>query len=138
LGSHPRLRRWRWLSDLRGLEVNARTTRGVLVLSLARHCFNFATLGLLYQSISGAEGSFLAGGLVYALTSPVRMVNFTPGNLGVNEWMVAIVGKGLAFDVATGLIVALVFRGIGLAAQGLALLIGWAWLAVPAKPPAAS
>ena len=56
-------------------------------------------------------GDFLTGGLVYALTSPVRMVNITPGNLGVNEWVVAIVGKALAFDLTTGLIVALAVQG---------------------------
>jgi hypothetical protein len=57
------------------------------------------------------------------------MVNVTPANLGVNEWVVAIAGKALAFDVATGLVVALLFRGIAFVAQGLGVLTGWAWLA---------
>ena len=47
------------------------------------------------------------------------MVTITPGNLGVNEWVVALIGKLLSFDVATGLLVALVFRGMSLAAQVL-------------------
>jgi hypothetical protein len=76
---------------------------------------------------------FLTGGLVYALTSPVRMVNVTPGNLGVTEWIVALVGKALAFDLATGLIIALAFRGVALVAQGLGLLFGSVWIALRQK-----
>jgi hypothetical protein len=62
------------------------------------------------------------------------MVQITPGNLGVDEWAAAMVGKMLAFDVTTGLIVALVFRGLTLLAQGLGVLLGWAWLALRSKP----
>jgi hypothetical protein len=134
LAGHSRLHRWSWLSRMRGFEVSRRTMTGVFVLSLGRHGLNFVTVGVLYQSLSGLSGDFLTGGLVYALTSPVRMVNITPGNLGVNEWVVAIVGKVLAFDVTTGLIVALLFRGIALAGQGLGVLVGWAWLALRSQP----
>jgi hypothetical protein len=134
LAGHPRLHRWSWLSGMRGFEASRRTMTGVFVLSLGRHGLNFVTFGVLYQSLSGLSGDFLTGGLVYALTSPVRMVNITPGNLGVNEWVVAIVGKVLAFDVTTGLIVALLFRGIALAGQGLGVLVGWAWLALRSQP----
>ena len=106
----------------------------VSALSFTRHCFSFLTFGLLYQALSQAPGGFLTGGLVYAITSPVRMVVITPGNLGVNEWVVAIMGKALAFDVTTGLIVALVYRGLTLGAQGLGVLLAWAWLGLWSKP----
>lgn len=76
----------------------------------------------------------LKGGLVYALTSPVRMVNITPGNLGVTEWFVALVGTLLAFHLMTGLLVALAFRGVALVAQALGALFGSAWLAFGSRP----
>ena len=82
------------------------------------------TFGLLCQSLSRVPADFLTGGLVYALTSPVRMVNITPGNLGVTEWFVALVGRMLAFDLTTGLIVALAFRGVALVAQLAGAVIG--------------
>jgi hypothetical protein len=80
----------------------------------------------LYAALSDAPGGFLAGGLVYALTSPIRMVNLTPGNVGVNEWAVAVAGRALAFDLTTGLLVGGVFRAASLAAQGAGVLVGWA------------
>jgi hypothetical protein len=106
----------------------------IFALSLGRHGLNFVTFGLLYQALSGTPGDFLTGGLVYALTSPVRMVNITPGNVGVNEWVVAIVGNALAFDVTTGLVVALLFRAFALVAQGLGVLVGRGWLALRSEP----
>jgi hypothetical protein len=57
------------------------------------------------------------------------MVNFTPANLGITEWFVALAGKALVFDVATGLIVALAFRGLGVVAQALGALFASVWLA---------
>jgi hypothetical protein len=108
--------------------------RWVLAFSFVRHCCNFLTFGLLYQSVSRAPSEFLTGGLVYAITSPIRIVAITPGNLGVNEWVVAMVGKVLSFDLTTGLIVALVFRGMSVASQGLGVLLGGAWLALWGEP----
>ena len=102
------------------------TVAPIVALSLARYGLNFVTFGVLSQSLSRVPGDFLTGGLVYALTSPVRMVNITPGNLGVTEWVVALVGKVLAFDLATGLIVALAFRGVGLVGQAIGVLVGLA------------
>jgi hypothetical protein len=130
LTRHPRLQRWRWLSGMSGLKTRRGMATWVFGLSLVRHVLNFVTFGVLYQSLSRGSGDFLTGGLVYALTSPVRMVNITPGNLGVTEWFVALVGKVLAFDLITGLIVALTFRGVALVAQGLGALFAWAWLAL--------
>jgi hypothetical protein len=92
--------------------------------------FNFLSFGLLYQSLLRAPGEFLAGGLVYAMTTPIRMIAITPGNLGVNEWITAAVGKLLSFDLTTGLIVALVFRGMSLGAQTLGALSAATWLAL--------
>jgi len=123
-------RKWHWLSGMTGFAMRGRMTATVFAYALLRHGLNFATFGLLYQALSRQPGDFLAGGLVYALTSPLRMVNVTPANLGIVEWFVALVGKALAFDVATGLIVALAFRGIGLIAQGLCALVGSLWLAL--------
>jgi hypothetical protein len=124
-----RLARWRALSTMRSLRTtDRRMAASVFVLSLLRHLLNFATFGLLTQSLSGAPRDFLAGGLMYVLTSPLRMVNIIPGNLGIVEWAVALVGKTLALDIALGLLAALAFRGVGLAGQGLAVLVGSAWL----------
>jgi uncharacterized membrane protein YbhN (UPF0104 family) len=116
------------------LKTSRRMALWVSGLSLARHVVNFVTFGLLYQSLSRGPADFLTGGLVYALTSPVRMINITPGNLGVTEWFVALIGKVLAFDLMTGLIVAFAFRGVSLVAQGLGALFGSAWLAVGNRP----
>jgi hypothetical protein len=58
------------------------------------------------------------------------MINITPANVGITEWFVALVGQSLAFDLTTGLIVALAFRAIGLLGQTLGALFGSAWLAV--------
>ena len=134
LAGHPRLQKWRWLSGMSGFSASRRTMTRVFALSLVRHCLNFVTFGWLYQSLSPLPSGLLTGGLVYAVASPLRMVQITPGNLGVDEWAAAMVGKMLAFDVTTGLIVALVFRGLTLLAQGLGVLLGWAWLALRSKP----
>lgn len=130
LARHPRLQAWHWLSGMRSMKATSRMAIWVFGLSVVRHALNFVTFGLLYQTLSRGPGDFLTGGLVYALTSPIRMVNITPGNLGVMEWFVAVVGKLLAFDLVTGLIVALAFRGIALIAQGLGAVFGSAWLAL--------
>jgi uncharacterized membrane protein YbhN (UPF0104 family) len=123
LTRHPKLQRWSWLSAMNGLTTNRRLAIRVFVLSLARHSLNFVTFGLLSQSLSGVSADFLTGGLVYALTSPVRIFHLTPGNLGVTEWVVALVGTLLAFDLATGLIVALEFRVVGLIGQGMGVVL---------------
>ena len=125
-----RLPRWRWLSGVEHLRATPGTVVVVSVLSLGRHLVTFLTFGLLYHSLSPVPAGLLTGGLVYAITSPVRMVTLTPGNLGINEWVVAIVGKLLSFDLATGLIVALVFRGLTIAAQLLGALVAASWLAI--------
>jgi uncharacterized membrane protein YbhN (UPF0104 family) len=134
LTKRPRFQRWRWLSGMKSLRASGRLAVAVFGLSITRHLLNFSTFGLLTQAVSGAAGDFLTGGLMYALTSPIRMVNFTPGNLGVTEWVVALVGKVLAFDVTTGLIVALAFRAVGLVGQALGMAFGSAWLAMRKKP----
>lgn len=134
LAGHPRFRRWRWLSGMSSHQAGHRTMIWILALSFARHVFSFVSFGLLYQSLSRAPSGFLTGGLVYAITSPIRMVTITPGNLGINEWVVATVGKLLSFDLTTGLIVALVFRGMSLAAQVLGVLLAGAWVALRGEP----
>jgi len=134
LAGHSWFHRWPWISRLRGFTASRQTMMHVFALSLARHGLNFVTFGLLYRSLSQSAGGFLTGGLVYALTSPLKMVQITPGNLGINEWVSAIVGTILSFDVTTGLIVALMFRGLSLLAQGLGVLFGWVWLAGWRRP----
>jgi hypothetical protein len=134
LTRHPRLTKWRWLSDIGPLSESRSLAMRVFGYSLARHVLNFVTFGLLYQTLAGTPGAFVSGGLVYALTSPIRMVNVTPGNLGVTEWVVALVGKMVAFDVATGLLVSLAFRGVALLAQLLGAVFGLAWIRTKRKP----
>ena len=124
---HPLLQRWRFTSAL--TPTSRRTIVVTSVLALGRHVCNFLTFGLLYRSLSVAHNDLLAGGLVYTVTTPIRMVTITPGNLGVNEWVVALTGKLLSFDVPTGVLVALVFRGMSLAAQVLAATVAGAYLA---------
>jgi hypothetical protein len=126
-------RRWRWLAGMSGLKGSRPLVARVFTVSLLRHALNFVTFGLLYRSITGVPSDFLAGGLVYALTSPVRMVNVTPANLGVTEWFVAIVGRMVSFDLTVGLIVSLAFRGVAFVAQMAGALFGSAWLAVGTK-----
>ena len=127
---HSWCRKWTWLSGVSGFSTSRRTTAATLALSCLRQCFNFLTFGLLFQSLSPVPVQFVTGGLVYAITSPVRVVVITPGNLGINEWVVAIVGQALSVDLTTGLIVALVFRVLALAAQVLGVAIAGAWLAL--------
>jgi hypothetical protein len=134
LAGHPRFQRWRWLSGMSRHSAGPRTLVWIFVLSLARHAFSFVSFGLLYQSLSRAASGFLTGGLVYAITSPIRIVSITPGNLGITEWVVAAVGKVLSFDLTTGLIVALVFRGMSLAAQVLGVLLAGVWVALRGEP----
>jgi len=134
LTCRPRFQRWRWLSGMSSLRTSRAMAMHVFALCLMRHLLNFVTFGWLSQSLSGVWADFLAGGLLYALTSPVRMVNITPGNLGITEWVVAVVGRVLAFDLATGLIVALAFRGVSLVGQALGAVFGSAWLAVRKRP----
>jgi uncharacterized membrane protein YbhN (UPF0104 family) len=129
VGRHPKLQSWLWLTGMSSIKASARLTTWVFALCLIRHVLNFVTFGLLYQALLPAPGAFLAGGLVYALTSPVRMVNITPGNVGVTEWFVAITGKMLMFDLTSGLMAALLFRGISLVAQVIGAVSGSAWLA---------
>jgi uncharacterized membrane protein YbhN (UPF0104 family) len=124
----------RGASAMSGLKASSRTMAAVFAHSLARHGLNFVTFGLLYRALSGVPADFLTGGLVYALTTPVRIVNVTPANLGVNEWVVALVGKALNFDVTTGLLVALAFRVIALLGQGIGVLVGGVWVALWSKP----
>ena len=116
-----------------GLTGNGSLAASVFSLSLLRHVLNFVTFGLLYHSLSREPSAFLAGGLVYALTSPIRMVNVTPANLGVTEWFVAVVGRLVAFDLTIGLIVSLAFRGVALVAQMLGALFGSAWIGSRSK-----
>lgn len=123
------LGRWAWLSEMPGVRASSAISWGVFFHSLGRHLLNFITFGLLAQSLTGRSRDLLTGGVVYALTSPVRMVNITPGNLGVTEWVVALVGKALAFDLTLGLVAALAFRALGVIAQGVGVGFGSAWLA---------
>ena len=128
LAGHTRFQRWPWVSGMSGHEIGRRTIVSVVVFSFGRHAFNFLSFGLLYQALRRAPGEFLNGGLVYAITMPIRIVSITPGNLGINEWVTAVVGVMLSFDVTTGLIVALVFRVLSFAAQTLGGLLAAAWL----------
>jgi len=129
LAGLPWFQKWPWLSGMSAFTTSHRTIAGALVLLFMRQCCSFLTFGLLFQSLSPVPVAFVTGGLVYAITSPVRMVVVTPGNLGVNEWVVAFVGQVLSVHLTTGLIVAVVFRGVTLAAQVLGVLIGGVWLA---------
>jgi hypothetical protein len=126
----PRVARYRrlsrWLPAVEDLSASRPIVIRTLLVSILRHAASFVAFGWLYSALSGLPGSFVAGGLVYAFTTPVRMVNLTPGNLGVNEWATAVVGRALAFDLTTGLLVGGVFRAASLAAQGAGVLVGWA------------
>ncbi len=130
LAARGRLGQRAWVEALSEHSLDRSTALGVVGASLLRHFMNFVTFGLLYGAITRSPQSMLTGGLVYALTSPVRMVNITPGNVGVNEWVVAVVGGALAFDVTVGLIVAIVFRGVSVVAQAFAGVVAWAWVEV--------
>jgi hypothetical protein len=123
LARRPRLSRW--LPAISEGAADRAVVLRVLWASVLRHVFSFIAFGWLYAALSGVPGGFLAGGLVYTFTSPIRMVNLTPGNVGVNEWAVAVAGQALAFDLTTGLLVGGVFRAASLVAQGGGVLLGW-------------
>jgi uncharacterized membrane protein YbhN (UPF0104 family) len=125
LGRHPRLSRW-FSAGGDGAAARRPIVLRTFMVSTLRHLTSFIAFGWLYSALSGTPGSFAAGGLVYAFTSPIRMIPLTPGNLGVNEWAAAVVGRALAFDLTTGLLVSGVFRAASLAAQGGGVLVGWA------------
>ena len=126
----PRLARYRrlsrWLPAGDDLFASRPIVMRTLAVSVLRHATSFIAFGWLYSALSGVPGSFVAGGLVYAFTTPVRMVNLTPGNVGVNEWATAIAGRALAFDLTTGLLVGGAFRAASMLAQGAGVLVGWA------------
>jgi hypothetical protein len=128
LAGHPRASRWSWLSAMSTHTTEPRLTAGILAASFGRHVFSFLSFGVLYQALSRAPADLLTGGLVYAITSPFRIVTITPGNLGIIEWITAVVGRLLSFDLTTGLIVALVFRGMTIAAQVLGVLVAGGWM----------
>jgi hypothetical protein len=134
LAGHPWLGRWPRIARLSDFRTGPRTMAFVLALLFARHGFNFVTFGLLFQAVSPRPLHVLSGGLVYAITSPIRVLTITPGNLGVNEWLVAAVANTLSVDLTTGLVVALVFRAVSLAGQGIGVLVGAAWLALGGGP----
>jgi hypothetical protein len=126
----------RWLPAVDDVSASRPIVIRTLLVSVLRHAASFIAFGWLYSALSGLPGSFLAGGLVYAFTTPIRMVNLTPGNLGVNEWATAVAGRALAFDVTTGLLVGGAFRAASMAAQGAGVLVGWAFMAsrAPSRP----
>ena len=123
LSRHPRLSRW--LPAIAEGAASRPVALRVFWASVLRHVFSFVAFGWLYAALSDVRGGFLAGGLVYTLTSPIRMVNLTPGNVGVNEWVAAVAGQALSFDLTTGLLVGGVFRVASLVAQGGGVLFGW-------------
>ena len=133
LAGRSRFEKWPWLAALSQFETRRSTMTSVWGYSFARHVCNYLTFGVLYQALSSAPSALWGGGLVYAITSPIRMVNFTPGNLGINEWVVAVVGKALAFDVTTGLMAALLFRGLSMASQTVGVAIGATWLSLSGR-----
>ena len=116
----------RWLPAVADASADRMMMLQIFLVSVLRHAASFVAFGWLYSALSGVDGGFIAGGLVYALTTPVRMLNLTPGNVGVNEWAVAMIGRALAFDLTTGLLVGGVFRAASMAAQGAGVLVGWA------------
>lgn len=134
IAEYPWLQQWARFPASGSFAASRRTIARTSGFSLVRHLFSLLVLGVLYQTLSGAPLGVLTGGLVYAITSPIRVVSITPGdNLGLNEWMIASVGRSLSFDVTTGLIVALVYRGVSIASQVVGVLLGGAWLALGAK-----
>lgn len=131
----PFTARWPALREASAAMEMRHSTGGVLVLSVLRHAFLFASFGLLYECLSRSAGGFLSGGLVYAISSPIRILAITPGgNVGVNEWAIAMVGKPLSFDVTTGLMVGLLSRVLALAGQALGIGVGGAVMALGGRP----
>jgi uncharacterized membrane protein YbhN (UPF0104 family) len=130
LAGHRWARKWTWIAAMSRHTIDPVTAGWILAASFGRHVFSFLSFGLLYQSLSRPPGELLTGGLVYAITSPIRIVTITPGNLGIIEWVVAVVGKLLSFDLTTGLVVALVFRGMSIGAQALGVLTAGMWMSL--------
>ncbi len=96
--------------------------RLVLISLTFRSVFSFFGFGLLFYALGG--GSLLAGGTIDALSTLLRLVRITPGNLGIYEWSVASLGQWLDASLATGLIAAGLYRLIGLLVVTSTALVG--------------
>jgi uncharacterized membrane protein YbhN (UPF0104 family) len=134
LAGREGVRRWAWIGGIARMKSGDPSVGPSLVFLFLRHICNLITFGLLFRTLSAPPADFMAGGLIYAITSPVRTLMVTPGNLGVSEWAVAAVGSALAVDVTHGLVVALVFRLLSVAAQGAGVLLGGVWMARGGRP----
>jgi uncharacterized membrane protein YbhN (UPF0104 family) len=95
----------------------------VAALLGVRSLSSFFAFGLLFAALANVPNGLVVGGVVDALTFALRLVMITPGNLGVYEWVVAILSSSVGSTLATGLACAAVYRAAGLLVTGSAGLI---------------
>ena len=95
----------------------------VAALLCVRSLSSFLAFGLLFAALASVPNGLVTGGVVDALTFALRLVMITPGNLGVYEWVVAILSSSVGSTLATGLACAAIYRAAGLLVTGSAGLI---------------
>jgi len=96
--------------------------RLVFISLTLRTALSFLGFGLLFYALGG--GTILAGGVMDSLSTLLRLVRFTPGNLGIYEWSVASLGHWLDASMSIGLIAAGLYRLIGLLAVAATTIFG--------------
>lgn len=95
----------------------------VAAMLCVRSLASFLAFGLLFATLASVPNGLVVGGVVDALTFALRLVMITPGNLGVYEWVVAILSSSVGSTLATGLACAAIYRAAGLLVTGSAGLI---------------
>ena len=92
------------------------------LMQFFRSGFSFLGFGLLFQAVSSEP--VIVGGTLDALSALLRLVHLIPGNLGLYEWVVAGLADALGASLSAGLLAAVMFRIISLAAVLLPALVG--------------
>jgi len=95
----------------------------VAALLCVRSLSSFLAFGLLFVALANVPNGLVVGGVVDALTFALRLVMITPGNLGVYEWVVAVLSSSVGSTLATGLACAALYRAAGLLVIGSAGLM---------------
>ena len=101
---------------------NRRILRASFFL-LIRSLVSFSGFGILFMTLTDEHG-FLLGGVVDALSTILRLVRISPGNLGIYEWMVAGLGHGVGATLSTGLVAAALYRMAGVVGATVVTLLG--------------
>lgn len=79
-----------------------------------RGLLSFVTMGWIFHVLAPAGFAFWIGGILDAMTSVLHVIRITPGNLGLYESSVGVLGHAESVSVATGIVAAAIYRIVGL------------------------